>query len=196
MYRTEKYKRLKAEVEKQSKKRKWLVCEPHATVLFALIVFLWTVNVNVSSVACLILVEKKKETITESAGRQQKKKIGKTPVNKFGWVMRWSVETTNIENLDTLRCSHEQPFSSQRSLLTGLCFWMYYRKTRGETEEQQQRLVYGERQFVWIFKLISVNRLSYDLISCLHFHIIDIQKNSDIWCVSVVKCKLITYLHF
>uniref|UniRef100_A0A8C8R9I4 Calcium load-activated calcium channel n=1 Tax=Pelusios castaneus TaxID=367368 RepID=A0A8C8R9I4_9SAUR len=40
VYRTEKYKRLKAEVEKQSKK-----------------------------------LEKKKETITESAGRQQKKKI-------------------------------------------------------------------------------------------------------------------------
>lgn len=29
-----------------------------------------------------MLVEKKKETITESAGRQQKKKIGKNPVNK------------------------------------------------------------------------------------------------------------------
>uniref|UniRef100_A0A8C3PWU6 Calcium load-activated calcium channel n=1 Tax=Chrysolophus pictus TaxID=9089 RepID=A0A8C3PWU6_CHRPC len=42
VYRTDKYKRLKAEVEKQSKK-----------------------------------LEKKKETITESAGRQQKKKIGK-----------------------------------------------------------------------------------------------------------------------
>uniref|UniRef100_A0A673MTX5 Calcium load-activated calcium channel n=1 Tax=Sinocyclocheilus rhinocerous TaxID=307959 RepID=A0A673MTX5_9TELE len=41
VYRTDKYKRLKAEVEKQSKK-----------------------------------LEKKKETITESAGRQQKKKIG------------------------------------------------------------------------------------------------------------------------
>lgn len=40
VYRTDKYKRLKAEVEKQSKK-----------------------------------LEKKKETITESAGRQQKKKI-------------------------------------------------------------------------------------------------------------------------
>uniref|UniRef100_A0A8B9FPI2 Calcium load-activated calcium channel n=1 Tax=Amazona collaria TaxID=241587 RepID=A0A8B9FPI2_9PSIT len=42
VYRTDKYKRLKAEVEKQSKK-----------------------------------LEKKKETITESAGRQQKKKIAK-----------------------------------------------------------------------------------------------------------------------
>uniref|UniRef100_A0A8C4S5R5 Calcium load-activated calcium channel n=1 Tax=Erpetoichthys calabaricus TaxID=27687 RepID=A0A8C4S5R5_ERPCA len=42
VYRTDKYKRLKAEVEKQSKK-----------------------------------LEKKKETITESTGRQQKKKIGK-----------------------------------------------------------------------------------------------------------------------
>eukprot|EP00066_Takifugu_rubripes_P028750 XP_011618016.1 PREDICTED: transmembrane and coiled-coil domain-containing protein 1 isoform X1 [Takifugu rubripes] len=46
VYRTEKYKKLKAEVEKQSKK-----------------------------------LEKKKETITESAGRQQKKKIGRNPVN-------------------------------------------------------------------------------------------------------------------
>lgn len=34
-----------------------------------------------SDFACSILVEKKKETITESAGRQQKKKIGKNPVN-------------------------------------------------------------------------------------------------------------------
>uniref|UniRef100_A0A4W3K471 Calcium load-activated calcium channel n=1 Tax=Callorhinchus milii TaxID=7868 RepID=A0A4W3K471_CALMI len=42
VYRTDKYKRLKAEVEKQSKK-----------------------------------LEKKKEAITESAGKQQKKKIGK-----------------------------------------------------------------------------------------------------------------------
>uniref|UniRef100_A0A8C6LII3 Calcium load-activated calcium channel n=1 Tax=Nothobranchius furzeri TaxID=105023 RepID=A0A8C6LII3_NOTFU len=51
VYRTEKYKRLKAEVEKQSKK-----------------------------------LEKKKETITESAGRQQKKKIGKkNKVNTQGF---------------------------------------------------------------------------------------------------------------
>ncbi|KAG7264834.1 hypothetical protein CRUP_001478 [Coryphaenoides rupestris] len=48
VYRTEKYKRLKAEVEKQSKK-----------------------------------LEKKKETITESAGRQQKKKIGKKDSTSF-----------------------------------------------------------------------------------------------------------------
>uniref|UniRef100_A0A803U1A9 Uncharacterized protein n=1 Tax=Anolis carolinensis TaxID=28377 RepID=A0A803U1A9_ANOCA len=47
VYRTDKYKRLKAEVEKQSKK-----------------------------------LEKKKETITESAGRQQKKKI----VGKFSYL--------------------------------------------------------------------------------------------------------------
>lgn len=69
MYRTEKYKRLKAEVEKQSKKRKWLVWILHWLCLFGLF--------DAFSVACLILVEKKKETITESAGRQQKKKIGK-----------------------------------------------------------------------------------------------------------------------
>uniref|UniRef100_A0A8C3NVI0 Calcium load-activated calcium channel n=1 Tax=Cyanoderma ruficeps TaxID=181631 RepID=A0A8C3NVI0_9PASS len=48
VYRTDKYKRLKAEVEKQSKK-----------------------------------LEKKKETITESAGRQQKKKIGKTGASRM-----------------------------------------------------------------------------------------------------------------
>lgn len=30
-----------------------------------------------------MLVEKKKETITESAGRQQKKKIGKKPVSSL-----------------------------------------------------------------------------------------------------------------
>uniref|UniRef100_A0A8C0BB14 Uncharacterized protein n=1 Tax=Buteo japonicus TaxID=224669 RepID=A0A8C0BB14_9AVES len=50
VYRTDKYKRLKAEVEKQSKK-----------------------------------LEKKKETITESAGRQQKKKIGKTGRGVRSW---------------------------------------------------------------------------------------------------------------
>lgn len=32
VYRTEKYKRLKAEVEKQSKKRKWLTCERHTVI--------------------------------------------------------------------------------------------------------------------------------------------------------------------
>lgn len=41
-----------------------------------------------------MLVEKKKETITESAGRQQKKKIGKNPVNK------------------PVFCFYDQPFSS------------------------------------------------------------------------------------
>lgn len=33
--------------------------------------------------ACLVSVEKKKETITESAGRQQKKKIGEKPVTRL-----------------------------------------------------------------------------------------------------------------
>ncbi|KAI2520262.1 transmembrane and coiled-coil domains 1 [Homo sapiens] len=50
VYRTDKYKRLKAEVEKQSKK-----------------------------------LEKKKETITESAGRQQKKKIDRVSPYRPGW---------------------------------------------------------------------------------------------------------------
>ena len=43
------------------------------------------VSFNTRSVPRLILVEKKKETITESAGRQQKKKIGKKNTgNKSG----------------------------------------------------------------------------------------------------------------
>ncbi|KAM9107605.1 calcium load-activated calcium channel isoform 3-T3 [Megaptera novaeangliae] len=54
VYRTDKYKRLKAEVEKQSKKFFLQLRRAGAT---------------------LHCVEKKKETITESAGRQQKKKI-------------------------------------------------------------------------------------------------------------------------
>lgn len=33
VYRTEKYKRLKAEVEKQSKKRKWFILEPRLVLL-------------------------------------------------------------------------------------------------------------------------------------------------------------------
>lgn len=74
MYRTEKYKRLKAEVEKQSKKRKWLV-DVKITAQFCFGLF------HELSAACSVLVEKKKETITESAGRQQKKKIGKNPAN-------------------------------------------------------------------------------------------------------------------
>lgn len=41
---------------------------------------LWTVSPVLD---VFMLVEKKKETITESAGRQQKKKIGKNPVNKL-----------------------------------------------------------------------------------------------------------------
>ncbi|XP_058516557.1 calcium load-activated calcium channel isoform X2 [Ochotona princeps] len=52
VYRTDKYKRLKAEVEKQSKK-----------------------------------LEKKKETITESAGRQQKKKIGSNEIHVCNWLL-------------------------------------------------------------------------------------------------------------
>ncbi|XP_032488800.1 calcium load-activated calcium channel isoform X1 [Phocoena sinus] len=64
VYRTDKYKRLKAEVEKQSKKWKSrnirLLCRIRDT--------------NLSGVTDK-RVEKKKETITESAGRQQKKKI-------------------------------------------------------------------------------------------------------------------------
>lgn len=39
--------------------------------------FLWYSPVNFYYVTMLFTVEKKKETITESAGRQQKKKIGK-----------------------------------------------------------------------------------------------------------------------
>lgn len=45
-------------------------------------------HIHLSSIALtftpvvLLLVEKKKETITESAGRQQKKKIGKSQVYK------------------------------------------------------------------------------------------------------------------
>lgn len=56
VYRTDKYKRLKAEVEKQSKK-----------------------------------LEKKKETITESAGRQQKKKIErkKEKLKKTTEICQW-----------------------------------------------------------------------------------------------------------
>uniref|UniRef100_A0A5F8H448 Calcium load-activated calcium channel n=1 Tax=Monodelphis domestica TaxID=13616 RepID=A0A5F8H448_MONDO len=53
VYRTDKYKRLKAEVEKQSKKFQVVYPSPFPKNS----------------------VEKKKETITESAGRQQKKKI-------------------------------------------------------------------------------------------------------------------------
>uniref|UniRef100_A0A2K5W6R8 Calcium load-activated calcium channel n=2 Tax=Macaca TaxID=9539 RepID=A0A2K5W6R8_MACFA len=63
VYRTDKYKRLKAEVEKQSKK-----------------------------------LEKKKETITESAGRQQKKKIDRVLPCRPGWstVMRsWPSAASN-----------------------------------------------------------------------------------------------------
>lgn len=77
VYRTEKYKRLKAEVEKQSKKRRWLVdvkVTPQWLFFFGLF--------HEWSAACLVLVEKKKETITESAGRQQKKKIGKKLTGK------------------------------------------------------------------------------------------------------------------
>ncbi|KAJ0065396.1 hypothetical protein NL108_009539, partial [Boleophthalmus pectinirostris] len=65
VYRTEKYKRLKAEVEKQSKKRK---CVTNRTDLLCCIR-------GIKLTCILFLVEKKKETITESAGRQQKKKI-------------------------------------------------------------------------------------------------------------------------
>lgn len=54
-------------------------CEHYATVLHRLFFF---GQFDALSFACLILVEKKKETITESAGRQQKKKIGKKPVNR------------------------------------------------------------------------------------------------------------------
>uniref|UniRef100_A0A2K6UPZ7 Calcium load-activated calcium channel n=1 Tax=Saimiri boliviensis boliviensis TaxID=39432 RepID=A0A2K6UPZ7_SAIBB len=63
VYRTDKYKRLKAEVEKQSKK-----------------------------------LEKKKETITESAGRQQKKKIETVSPCHPGWstvACSWSTAASN-----------------------------------------------------------------------------------------------------
>ena len=57
----------------------------HYTILLFLFIpyihSLWTVNIYLLLLVW-VLVEKKKETITESAGRQQKKKIGKSPVNK------------------------------------------------------------------------------------------------------------------
>ncbi|XP_025940408.1 calcium load-activated calcium channel isoform X4 [Apteryx rowi] len=65
VYRTDKYKRLKAEVEKQSKK-----CLKLKPVFY----FLEKTALLVISRRAFA-VEKKKETITESAGRQQKKKI-------------------------------------------------------------------------------------------------------------------------
>lgn len=78
VYRTEKYKRLKAEVEKQSKKRKWSLLFHIKQLFFVFLAIVYLRHPIVISVSFyFITVEKKKETITESAGRQQKKKIGK-----------------------------------------------------------------------------------------------------------------------
>uniref|UniRef100_A0A9L0TTF4 Calcium load-activated calcium channel n=1 Tax=Equus caballus TaxID=9796 RepID=A0A9L0TTF4_HORSE len=93
VYRTDKYKRLKAEVEKQSKKLSHLVYKTTIVVsCINIILPLWkrrwrlrkvkrhtniteqTKNWKPNS-GFLNYMEKKKETITESAGRQQKKKI-------------------------------------------------------------------------------------------------------------------------
>lgn len=70
-----------------------LSCEHYTTVLHRLFSF---GLFHALSVACLILVEKKKETITESAGRQQKKKIGKDSVNKVA-----KLEPVSKQNLET-----------------------------------------------------------------------------------------------
>lgn len=146
VYRTEKYKRLKAEVEKQSKKRKWFSYT--SICLYQISVWHWPFflsPLSSLSVPCLRLVEKKKETITESAGRQQKKKIGKNVINTLPklvpvfLMVNFLFSSYNLEN-GMIFFSLNSPMN-----VIKLHLWMYHRKTRRETEEQQPRLVYGKR---------------------------------------------------
>lgn len=121
-----------------------------------------------------ISVEKKKETITESAGRQQKKKIGK--------------------KLDTL-VNRPPPHTGLCSLISDLCLWMYYRKTRGETEEQQQRLVDGERHFVWAERGVCLYTLIWNEILTGVTKPLHHWYKKVLWCPTLsVKCNQISCL--
>lgn len=68
VYRTEQYKRLKNEIEKQTKKCEWI----------SIFTIKWVCQVTDQGfnwIGNFILVEKKKETLGESLDKQQKKKL-------------------------------------------------------------------------------------------------------------------------